>query len=369
MALRVRRRYRLRDSPHRVQLRFSRECRRGCGGPFGAVPPLAIHPMRILFVTSMYPTPRFPLRGIVVDRTAEALRSTGQEVEILALGDGSPIRYATARRRVAAAVERFRPAVVHAHFGYSGAAVPNLSVPLVTTFYGDDLNGTWRSSGGLTWKSRIGIVVSQWVAWRSTRCVAVSRQLREKLWTPALRRKTTVIRDAVRFDLFRPLARDLARARLRLGKDEVLIMFPHDASQATKRVWLAEGAVCELQKRNPRARLWIVNGKPADEMPWYYAAADVMIVTSALEGGPSSVKEALACGVPVISVPVGDLEMFNETAGGMYAAHPTPLALADALGRALDQRDLTKKCLLPREFELSEAAERLMRLYREAGAS
>src|SRR2546430_1150755 len=138
--------------------------------------------MRILFVTSMHPTPANPQRGIIVARVAEALRALGHQVELFPLGhEGGPLRYVRARTHVAKAVRKHAPAVVHAHFGYSGLAIPALPVPIVTSFYGDDLNGTWIPGGGTTMKSKCGVLISQFVALRSTRCIAVSETLRERL--------------------------------------------------------------------------------------------------------------------------------------------------------------------------------------------
>ena len=322
-------------------------------------------PLTVLFVTSMHPSVAFPLRGIIVQRLAAALRALGQRIEFVELGVGSPMRYVSARRRVAQAIRIIAPDVIHVHFGYSALAIPRTSLPIVTTFNGDDLNGTPTPSGGLTWKSRLGIVVSEYAAWRSNRCIAVSKTLRERLWTRALRAKTEVIRDAVDPSLFRPLPRQAARQRLGISEVDVLILFPHNAGEPTKRLWLAEAAVAALGERIPKARLWVVNGRPADSMPWYYAAADAMIVTSLFEGGPMATKEALACGLPVVSVRVGDLELFGEVPDGLVCADDRPLALASALRDVLQRAAKKRVTLLPQSLTLEVAARRLAALYRQ----
>jgi len=304
-----------------------------------------------------------------VVRLAGALRALGHRVQLVELGAGQgPWGYLRARARVATAIREVAPDVVHVHYGSASLAVPRTSVPIVTSFIGDDLNGTPDRFGRTTWKSRVEVLLSHYGAWRSMRCITVSASLRSRLRSAALRGKTVVIRDAVDPAVFRPLPRAAARERLGLPPGAVLVIFPHDTTQPTKRLWLAEAAVAELQRRLPAAALWVVNGKAPDEMPWYYAAADTMIVTSMREGGPSSVKEALACGIPVVSVSVGDTELFREVPDDTRVAADNPTDLAAALHDVL-KVPRERRSLLPTSLHLEVAARAIAALYREAIAT
>ncbi len=175
-----------------------------------------------------------------------------------------------------------------------------------------------------------------------------------------------MIRDAVDVDLFRPMSRLRARERLGIAPEERLVIFPHDVRQPTKRHWLAQRTLDVLTQSMPSARLWVVNGRPADEMPWYYAAADAMIVTSEREGGPSSVKEALACGIPVVSVAVGDTELFAEAPEWVVHAAATPEALSDALRSVLMRGNNGQRSShLPPALTLHNAAQTIGLLYHD----
>jgi hypothetical protein len=44
-----------------------------------------------------------------------------------------------------------------------------------------------------------------------------------------------------------------------------------------------------------------------DQVPQWLNASDVLLMTSLHEGSPTIVKEALACGLPTVSVDVGDV--------------------------------------------------------------
>lgn len=53
---------------------------------------------------------------------------------------------------------------------------------------------------------------------------------------------------------------------------------------------------------------------PFEEMPDFYRNLDIFVCTSAMEGTPNPVLEAMACGIPVVSSDVG---IVNEAAGAL----------------------------------------------------
>src|SRR6201999_3912930 len=71
------------------------------------------------------------------------------------------------------------------------------------------------------------------------------------------------------------------------------------------------------------------------EVPIWMNASDALILTSVYEGGPSTVKEAMACELPVVSVPVGIVREALSGLPGLWVAPPDEEALAVALGQAL----------------------------------
>jgi glycosyltransferase involved in cell wall biosynthesis len=101
-------------------------------------------------------------------------------------------------------------------------------------------------------------------------------------------------------------------------------------------------------------------------MAWYYAAADAMIITSVREGGPSSAKEALACGLSVVSVDVGDRDLFREAPEAMTCVAPRPYDLAIGLQRAARAQRAPRKSFLPRWLELESTTRALLDVYRRA---
>nr|VFK11762.1 MAG: Glycosyltransferase involved in cell wall bisynthesis [Candidatus Kentron sp. LPFa] len=80
---------------------------------------------------------------------------------------------------------------------------------------------------------------------------------------------------------------------------------------------------------------------PHERMPDYYAGIDVLICASKIEGTPNPVLEAMACGVPVISIDVGLApELFGEKQRPFMLAERSIDCLKDAMRRLVAQPSL-----------------------------
>jgi glycosyltransferase involved in cell wall biosynthesis len=71
------------------------------------------------------------------------------------------------------------------------------------------------------------------------------------------------------------------------------------------------------------------------------SAGDVFVLPSLSEGLPTVVCEAMNCGLPVVATAVdGTPEAVRDGETGLLVPPRDPAALADALGRLLDDADL-----------------------------
>jgi teichuronic acid biosynthesis glycosyltransferase TuaC len=322
--------------------------------------------VHVLHVTNMYPTAARPVFGIIVKRLVDAQAAAGLDVRVEPIaGERGQVDYFRARSRVAAAARDFRPDVVHVHFGYSILATSG-ALPRVVSFYGDDLNGASDGRGGITLKSRLGRVVSWYAAHVCERSIALSPAMRELIPSAADRARCAIFRDAMDTRLFSPGDRAAARQRLGVSAAERRVLFINSLGQPTKRLDLANAAVSALREQGTEVQLEVLDGIHPDEMPDQYRASDVLLVTSDREGGPSCVKEALACGLPVVSVPVGDVDILRSHPAVCFIAERDPTAIARALEKALALRDVPRVNWLPSELTLANTVSRMRDLYADA---
>jgi glycosyltransferase involved in cell wall biosynthesis len=201
-------------------------------------------------------------------------------------------------------------------------------VPCALSFAGSDLNG---SGGSLL--SVFSIGASQAASLLAHGVSVRNRKMREALWSRRARNGAWVIPSGVDVERFTPRSREKCRRRLGLplpGR-RVAFVAQEAARRPGKRIELARAAVRHL----PGVTLDVLERVPFADMPDAYAARDALLFTSAVEGSPNCVKEALACGVPVISVDVGDVAQVISGLTNCAIVAPDPMALANAIGAAL----------------------------------
>src|SRR5213075_3120376 len=177
------------------------------------------------------------------------------------------LAYATAIPRLRRIAHRGKFDLVHAHYGLAGFAAGFQRLPLVVTFWGDDLLGTPAQSGGITTKSRIARSLSNIAARRAHGLICVSSEMRLLLANQSDRERAHVIPGGIDTSQFNPGDRKSARQRLGLPSDGKVILFPNTPTERRKRLDLAMSAVELLNAKIPDARLRVVTGVRQEDMP------------------------------------------------------------------------------------------------------
>jgi glycosyltransferase involved in cell wall biosynthesis len=273
-----------------------------------------------------------------------------------------------------AAVRRLRHTfpfdLIDAHWAYpDGVAAALLArylrVPMALTVRGDDINILPHQF----WHRQC----IRWALARAARVIALSAELRQgaiALGVPPA--NVAVIPNGIDPQRFHPVDRHAARDRLGLPQQERMVL-------SVGRLHLSKGypvlveALARLQEKFPdlcvvivgaadpeanaqpliqavaaqygvSQRVHLVGAQPPTTLVDWYSAADVFCLPTFREGSANVLLEALACGLPCVTTPVGgNAEVISTPEVGRLVpaeAQAVAEAIAQCLSRTWDRARL-----------------------------
>lgn len=303
-------------------------------------------PLHILIVTSIYPTKEEPALGAFVASQVTSLRKLGLHCDVLFLDvRKSKMALLKGIGRVRCALSSGQYDLIHAHFGYNGIpAALQKKVPFVISYCGTDLNHPMHRP------------ISKWVAKRADACIVKSESLHQLLNHPA-----HIISNGVDMDHFKPGNKHDARRRLNLQLDKKYILFVcTDLERPEKRYELAKQAV-----EQSGYELLVMSSTPPADAPHYYNAADSLILSSTYEGSPNTIKEALACNLPIVSTDVGDVKTHIQNVHNCQICNDTVTDLANGLKTVLADGQPTDGRSQIAHLSTDNVAKKVIHLYQK----
>jgi glycosyltransferase involved in cell wall biosynthesis len=172
-----------------------------------------------------------------------------------------------------------------------------------------------------------------------------------------------VIPHGVDMQLFRPMPTAVAKEIVGWREDARHVLFPYPTGRPEKDFPRAKRIVSAAADRMDRdVVLQSLQGTPHEAVPLYMNAADSMLLTSEYEGSPNTVKEAMACNLPVVSTDVGDVgERLVDVEPSVVAR--TDEALVDGLVEVLDAGVPSNGRQAVEPLGLESMAERIRAVY------
>lgn len=289
--------------------------------------------MRVLMVTSEWPTPEHPEWVPFLVQQVRYLESAGVNVQVFPFrGAKNLLNYVKAWLKVRKILRGTKYDLIHAQFGQSCLVVLPTRLPLIVTFHGSDLQGDVDPTGNYTFLGAMLVFISKMVARWADEIIVVAPKLGQKL--PKGLNPSHTIPCGLDLNLFCPIKQAVARSQLKLSQDKAIVLFGGRPEMPVKRYSLARAAIAKLERND--VELIALSNVPHNLMPFYMNASDVMLITSVHEGSPTMVKEALACNLPIVSTDVGDVrERIGSIEGCIVCDDDRPETIANALAKVL----------------------------------
>lgn len=278
-----------------------------------------------------------------------------------------PIADARTGLELVSVIRGFRPDIVHTHHSKAGllgrSAAILAGVPRVHTFHGHVFEGYFgtRASAAIVAAERI-------LATRTSHLIALSPRQREDILQRGIGRpdRFSVVPLGLDLDRFRAADRTSARARLGIA-DDIRAVVMIGRIVPIKRVDRLLRAFALAVGQRPEMRLLVIGdgserpgleaqaaaaglassvtfcGWRSDTRDWY-AAADIVALSSDNEGTPLTLIEAAAAGRPVVATDVGgvrDVVVDGET--GLVVDTDDEKGFAEALVRLVSDPALAAR--------------------------
>lgn len=292
--------------------------------------------------------------------------------------------------------------IVHAHYYLSGLVAQELNVPFIMTFHTLGLMKQLVSRGKSQDPDERIDLERKLV--KSAKIIITASDAGKEYLTAmydARQENVVTIPPGVDTSLFRPI--DHASAKKRIGADP-----KHHVILSVGRIDPVKGfdvlliALKMLFQHNPslkgRVCLWIVGGdveqpksqwsrelkrlddlrsalhltttvrfvppQPQEELPYYYNAADVLVMPSHYESFGMVALEAIACGTPVIATDVtGISPIVKEFPQGHVVSANNPIALASEIEHVLKRPHQQENLAALDAFTWDAVAKRVANVY------
>ena len=303
--------------------------------------------MKVLVVAN-YNKERFS--PFVLDQI-QSLRRQGVEIETYGKVGKGLWGYLRNVVGISRKIRSFRPDLIHAHYGLCGLLANfQRQVPVVTTYHGSDIH----SGGWLLQLSRITMRLSAYNIFVSKKLFGLSGYNK---------RNACIQSCGVDLNQIQMMSRSEAREKLGIDSQQKIGLFSGSFDNVIKNYPLAKAAIGKL----PNVQLVELKGYTREEVNLLMNACDFQLTTSNRESGPLVVKEAMACGTPVVSVDVGDVkDVIGETVG-CYMAERNPDDIARKIKQALSFHGKTegRKRIINLGLDNEIVAKKIAEVYRQ----
>lgn len=304
-----------------------------------------------------------------IEEQITALEALGVQIIRYGITGKGIMGYLSCLPALRRAIQQHQPDLIHAHYGLSGL-LANLQrrVPVVTTYHGSDINVP-----AVRRFSKIAMRLSAHNIFVSQRNVTLALSP-NGLITSRLKKRYTLLPCGVNIPqpwselqtqwVGQLTLNQWVQEKLQLDAKHVLFAGAFD--NAVKDASLAKAAINELANEGVKAELIELKGYNRDQVNALMYNCDALLLTSKSEGSPQVIKEAMACGCPIVSVDVGDVAERVSGVEGCYVVRTRePKDIAQALQQAITFEGKTngRDRIIEMGLSNEQVAQRLIAIY------
>ncbi len=297
------------------------------------------------------------------------------------------------KRRTERRIDAMQPDVIHSHgpavMGiHAVKAARHSNAPLLFTYHTmlqDSLHFVTTSPLA---QAIVGRLLPVWLRWYFRRCQgiiapshAAAREISHYAEVPIEVIPTGINLECFqqadgalirqRHDLHGPVVLHVGRIVQEKNLDLLIQAAPHVLKEASDATFVVVGdgpyadVVQQHVEQEDLTDSFLFTGFiPDDELPGYYAAADVFAFPSTYETQGIVAVEAMATGTPVVAAAARSLpELIDDGENGFLFQSGSPQALADGIIEAMDADVAAAARQTAEEFSRNRCTDRLIRYY------
>ena len=326
--------------------------------------------MKVLIVTSAYPTPENQAPGIFIKEQVDSLKSLGVDVDVFIVK--GKIRTFSYFFTIPSLWKKLQDNynLIHAHYGTLGwVGRMQLKVPLVISFLGDDVLGTPNKKGKTTCRSQLLVYSHRVLAKMASSVIVQSDEMKTALGDS----KAQIIPYGIDLSFFNSGNSIESRKVLGLNPKSKYILFANNPEVPVKNFALSKDAYKIVKEAFPNTELITLAHQPAgqapvyqprNKVPLYMNACDALILTSFHEGSPMVIKEAMACNLPIVSVDVGDVKKVIGNTKNSFIAERNPEKIAEKIIEIFKSGERSNGRENIQDLEISKIAQRVIEVYK-----
>lgn len=322
--------------------------------------------MKILQITTNYPCSENPIFGIFMKEQVESVEKFGVENTIIfsnGLKSNPKIKFSATFIHLRTAIKLFwhlrrhKYDVIHCHNVLSGLILQIAGgLNSRNTLLSLQIDPETPGSSDQKFTGKLYPKFAKLI---------VKKQLRNQ------KEKFVYLPNGVNMELFKPLDKNECKRKLGLDIKKRYILFVDSntfkaRTQKRKDRFDETLRILRVEYGHDNIEELVMTKTLREDVPVWMNACDLYLLSSDEEGSPNAVKECMACNVPVVATPVGNIpDLFEGVKGCEMTKNLDAQELAKHVDKVLRSDSIinTRQSIIDKGLDMDSIAKRLYGIY------